>query len=330
MTRLGVAGLGLIGARHAAAVAAHRRAELAAVIDPDAGRRAAFDAPGFADIGEIDVALDGIVLATPSGLHADHADAALARGWPCLVEKPIASDRAGASRIVAASKSSGLPVLTGHHRRYHGSVRLLRDLIGRGGIGRPVAATALWAMKKPADYFQVPWRSGSDGSPVRINMVHEIDLLRFVLGEVAEVTALGAQPLRRAGRVENGAIGLRFENGCTAALVFADTALSPWGFEAGTGENPNIGATGQDCLWIAGTEGSVSFPSLTQWGGSEDWGQAVTPRANSAPATDALAAQLDHFIAVIDGREAPLIDPEDAARSLDVVLAVEEALEGRV
>ncbi len=327
LTRLAVAGLGLVGARHAAAVLAHPSARLAATVDPMAERRAAFDAPGFADIAEIDVALDGIILATPSALHADHAEAALARGWPCLVEKPIASDSAGADRIVAASAAAGLPVLTGHHRRYHGSVRALRDMIGAGAIGRPVAATAIWAMKKPDPYFQVPWRAGPDGSPVRINMVHEVDLLRFLLGEVEAVAALGAQPVRRAGRVESGAIALRFQNGCTASLVFADTGLSPWGFEAGTGENPNIGTTGQDYLFIAGTGGAVSFPSLTVWGGAADWGQAVAPTTHRVEVTDALAGQLDHFLDVIAGREAPLIDAVDARHTLDVILRIEAALE---
>jgi len=53
-----------------------------------------------------------------------------------------------------------------------------------------------------------------------------------------------------------------------------DTAPSPWGFEAATGENPNIGTTNQDMMWITGTQGGISFPSLTQWSGV-DWGQAV-------------------------------------------------------
>lgn len=327
MKRLAVAGLGLIGERHARAVQAHSGAKLACVIEPDPERRAMFDVAGFEGLDAVDITVDGIILATPSGLHALHAETALRRGWPCLLEKPIASDREGAARIVAASKTAGLPVLTGHHRRYHGSVARLRQLLGEGVIGCPVAATALWAMKKPDAYFNVPWRAGPDGSPVRINMVHEIDLLRFLLGEVAAVTALGAQPMRRAGRVENGVIGLRFQNGCVASLVFADTGLSPWGFEAATGENPNIGATGQDCLFIAGTHGAVSFPSLTVWGGAEDWREAVRPASHKVDDTDALHRQLDHFLDVIRGRAKPLIDAEDAARTLEVVLKIEAELE---
>lgn len=322
MKRLLVAGLGLIGTRHARAVQLHRDAELACVVEPDAALRAGYDVPGFASLEDVDVAVDGAILATPSALHADHAEIALSRGWPCMVEKPLAADLPQANRIVAASARTGLPVLTGHHRRYHASVQRLRQIVSGDGIGRPVVATAIWAMKKPDRYFAGNWRQGVDGSPVMINMVHEIDLLRFVIGEVVEVSAMGGQPVRGAGRVESGAFSLRFESGAIATVAFADTAPSPWGFEAGTYENPNIGGTGQDYLWVAGTTGAVSFPSLTVWSGARDWSQAAQPHHQQVAKTNALYAQIGHFLEVLGG-SAPLIDAVDAKRTLEVTLKVD-------
>lgn len=322
MKRLLVAGLGLIGSRHARAVLDHPGAELAGVVEPRAELRAHYDVPGFAQLEDVDVPADGAILATPSNLHADHAETALARGWACLVEKPLAADLAQADRIVAASARAGLPVLTGHHRRYHGCVRRLRQIVRAGNIGAPVLASAIWAVKKPDAYFQGNWRQGRDGSPVMINMVHDIDLLRFVIGEVAEVSAMGGQPVRGAGRVESGAISMRFDNGAIASIAFADTLPSPWGFEAATGENPNIGTTGQDCLWIAGTKGGVAFPSLTVWGGAEDWSQAAAPTLVKTEPTQALTAQLDHFLDVLNGAQ-PVIDAADARRTLELTLQAE-------
>ncbi|MCG6902147.1 MAG: Gfo/Idh/MocA family oxidoreductase [Rhodobacter sp.] len=323
MKRLLVAGLGLIGARHARAILDHPGAELACVVEPDAALRAAFDVPGFAALDEVDLPVDGAVLATPSNLHADHAEIALARGWPCLVEKPIEVDLAGADRIVAASAQAGLPVLTGHHRRYHASVRRLREIVRGGAIGAPVLANMIWAVRKQDAYFEGNWRAGAAGSPVMINMVHDIDLLRFVLGEVVQVTAMGAAHVRDAGRVESGVIALRFDNGAVGSIAFSDAAPSPWGFESGTRENPNIPGSGQDCLWIAGTRGSVSFPSLTVWSGAEDWRQAPVARPETVAQTDALTEQLSHFIDVLDGAQ-PLIDAADARRTLATTLEVEQ------
>lgn len=325
MKKIAVVGLGLIGSRHCGAILEHPDAELAAVVDPDATLRAGYDAPGFATIDDINLPLDGVILATPSALHADHACAALARGWPCIVEKPLASDLAGADRIVAAQLETGLAVLTGHHRRHHASVQALRDIVRGGAIGTPVMATCLWGMKKPDPYFDT-WRTGRDGSPVMINMVHDIDILRFVIGDVADVNAMGGDRLRGADRVESGVISLRFHNGAVGSIAFADTTPSPWGFEAATGENFNIAATGQDMLFIAGTKGGVSFPSLTLWGGAQDWSQAPVAQHQTAPETIALEAQLSHFLAVLDGAT-PLINAADARETLAVTLAAQEALE---
>ena len=119
---------------------------------------------------------------------------------------------------------------------------------------------------------------------------------------------------------------LRFDSGAIATISFADTAPSPWGFEAGMGENPNIGTTQQDMWWITGTKGGIAFPSLTKWGGAQDWSEPAqatpTPVATAIP----LDAQLDHFIDVIAGRAAPIIDIPDAAASLKVTRTLEDML----
>ncbi len=96
-----------------------------------------------------------------------------------------------------------------------------------------------------------------------INLVHDIDILRFVIGEITQTVALRGRSLRGSTRVESGAVALAFENGAVGTISFADTTPSPWGFEAGTGENPNIGTTKQDMMWITGTKGAISFPSMT-------------------------------------------------------------------
>jgi predicted dehydrogenase len=215
--------------------------------------------------------------------------------------------------------------LVGHHRRYHPAVDVLREVIDSGAIGDPVSSTLMWSVRKPDDYFGTLWRQ-SEGSPVMINLVHDIDLLRFVLGEITDICGFGADHQRAGGRVESGAVALRFASGACGTISFADTAPSPWGFEAATGENPNIATSGQDMWWITGTKGAVSFPSLTLWTGARDWSQA--PRADRLPAQSAvpLDAQLGHFIDVIDGRSAPVISLDDARHTLKTTRRIEALL----
>ncbi len=326
MIRLVVVGAGSIGARHIKAVQQNPDCELVAVVEPDAARAEGLSAPVVPGMENVKGPVDAAIIATPTPLRAEHVRAAAARNWAVLIEKPVAGTLAEADALIATIRQAGIPSLVGHHRRHHASVAALREIIQGGRIGQPVLASLIWAMKKPDAYFEANWRSGGAGSPVMINLVHDIDLLRHLFGEVTRVKALGANPIRQAQRVESGAVALGFANGVSATLAFADTTPSPWGFEAGTGENPNIGRSGQNMMWIAGTGGGVAYPSLHVWSGAADWSEAPGSERLGAPATDPLAAQLRHFVEVVEGRADPLIDAEDARATLAVALQIEEAL----
>ena len=326
MKRVLVIGAGLIGCRHIATVQAHPGCALAGVVDPDTGRRtAAPDIPQFQDLGDVDVPVDGVIIASPTGLHAKHGQEAAGRGWHMLIEKPVTETEAQADALSEVLQRAGVQALAGHHRRYHASVQRLKETIARGRIGTPVTSTLIWAVRKPNAYFQDSWRS-TGGSPVMINLIHDIDLLRFVLGEITDVTGFASQAQRGAGRVESGAVALQFASGACGTISFADTAPAPWGFESSTAENPNIGTTGQDMWWITGTKGAISFPSLTLWTGAEDWSQAPQAVLLAVPETKPLEAQLDHFLAVMEGSEQPIIDIVDARLSLAMARRIELSL----
>lgn len=323
MKRILVVGGGLIGIRHVHAVQAHPECTLVGLADPD--MTIDIDVPRFATMDDVDQPVDGVIIATPTHLHAKHGAQAAARGWDMLIEKPVAGTLADARTLQESLKGTGVRSLVGHHRRYHASVQQLRSVIAEGAIGQVVNTTLIWAMRKPDAYFDGNWRTAG-GSPVMINLVHDIDLMRFCIGEISQTAALCGAPRRDTNRIESGAIAVAFENGATGTISFADTAPSPWGFEAGTGENPNIGTTAQDMMWITGTTGAISFPSMTLWRGT-DWGTAAHTVPMNLAQSDAppLDAQLSHFVDVMNGA-APLIDVGDATRTL----AIAEDIEGQM
>ncbi|WP_298261153.1 Gfo/Idh/MocA family oxidoreductase [uncultured Litoreibacter sp.] len=321
--KLLIAGIGLIGARHLQHALQIPQIDVVGVIDPQLTQA---EVAHFASIDAVDVEADAIVIATPSHLHAEHAEAAAARGWHMLIEKPVAHSLEAADRIIAATQRAGVHTLVGHHRRHHAAVTKVKALLQEGRIGAPVLASMIWAMKKPDDYFDVPWRAGPDGSPVMINLVHEVDLLRFLFGDAVAVQGIGTNAHRGAARVESGVALLQFENGVTASIGFSDATASPYGFEAGTGENPNIATTGEDYLRICGTNGALGFPSLTLWGGAADWSE--TPMVTTpAPVSNVpLVAQLNHFCDVCNGRALPLISALEGRKTLETTLAIEAAV----
>lgn len=320
MTRLLVAGAGLIGARHIAHIRAHPDLTLAGVVDPVA------EEADFKKVEDVIVEADGIVIATPTQTHRAVLDHASGRGWHALVEKPLATELAEIDEMIATAENGGIALLVGHHRRFHPRVQALKRIIDNSEIGQPVLASVLWSVKKPDSYFDVNWRSGVDGAPVRMNVSHEVDLLRFLFGEVATIAGAGSNAIRRARRIESGGAVLGFRSGLVATIAFADTAPSVWGFEHATGENPNIAATGQDSLMISGTEGAVSFPSLRVWTGAADWSQAPAMRVAEAGEGVPLVRQLEHFADVIAGRAAPLNDGESGRETHRITLEIERAV----
>jgi predicted dehydrogenase len=324
--RILVLGGGLIGARHLKAVSAHPACDLVGLVDPNPDCASDPAIRRYRDLSEVDRPVDGVIIATPTHLHAVQGVYAAGRGWHMLIEKPVAGDLAGAEALGDAVARADVGSLVGHHRRYHLTIRRLRKLITEGALGEVVTVCLIWSMRKPDAYFEGNWRTAG-GSPVMINLVHDIDILRHVIGEISQVAALRGRDLRGAGRIESGAVALAFETGATGTISFADTCPSPWGFEAGTGENPNIGTTGQDMMWITGTRGSLSFPSLTLWSEASDWSEAARPERLVVveDGKTPLDRQLDHFIEVMGGA-APLIDVGDATRTLAVALEIETQL----
>ena len=243
-----------------------------------------------------------------------------------LIEKPVAATSHEAEALTALVKEAGLYCLVGHHRRYHPALQQLKSWVEAGTFGTMIGSSLLWAMRKPDDYFQGNWRA-KDGSPIMINTIHDIDAMRFVLGDIVDMAGVASNGVRRSERVETGAAIISFASGAKGTILISDAALSPWGFEAGIGENPNIGTTNQDMWWLIGTKGSVSFPSLTRWGGTQDWSQPAQATSFSAQMVTPLRAQLDHFIAVVAGAQKPLITIEDATASLKATWQLEQLLQ---
>ncbi|MEO0831081.1 MAG: Gfo/Idh/MocA family oxidoreductase, partial [Pseudomonadota bacterium] len=138
--RLLIAGLGQIGARHAAHAASMEGIELVGVIDPDQSLAQPGWGQWFPDLEAVDLAADGLLVATPNPLHPGLAEAAMERGLHVLVEKPLANTLEECDRIVAAAERTGKQVLVGHHRRHHATVAAMKAMLEGGAIGQTVSA----------------------------------------------------------------------------------------------------------------------------------------------------------------------------------------------
>ncbi len=328
--RIAVAGAGLIGRAHIDRIGAEPRATLAAIFDPSDAARALAESIGVPWHPTLDldaVRPDGVVIATPNALHAGQGLRAVTAGVPILMEKPIADTLAGAQALVHAAEAAGVPILVGHHRRHSPAAAAARALVQSGVLGRIVAVHGTCLFRKPASYFEGAgaWRAQTGGGLVLINLVHVLDDLRALCGEIATVQAMTGTHARGHATEDTAAILLRFESGALATLLASDAAVAPWSWEMTSGENAAYPQTDQNCYWVTGTAGSLAVPQMEWWRHEGDgWMTGLGAARLPVPDGDPLTRQMAHFCDVIAGA-APVLDGAGGLRTLAAALAVLEA-----
>lgn len=330
---IAVMGAGLIGRRHIEGVLAEPRTTLAAVIDPSPAARDEARANGFTWFASLAEALanrrpdgvpDGVIVATPNQLHVANAAEVIASGIPVLIEKPVADDAEAAAGLVDAAARAGVPILVGHHRRHNPIIKEAKRLIDSGRLGRIIAISGSFWVAKPDDYFNVQWRRQPGAGPTFINLIHDVDLFRYLLGEVESVHAMESSTARGHAVEDTAVVLLRFESGTLATLSASDAVPSPWSWERTSGENPGFPREDQFCYQIGGSEGALTIPDLTLWAnkGRPDWREPLQEERLAVTPADPLTLQLQHFCDVIEGIATPLVSGREGLATLRVIEAI--------
>lgn len=233
--RFGIIGCGAIAPTHAGAARRLGHA-VTAVADPIESRRVKLagevsatrvfnDARALCECDDVDV----VCVCTPSGMHADHAIAALSAGKHVIVEKPMDVSLEACDRLVAAADTSGLACAIISQHRFDAATLLARQLIESGEIGRLVLATAdvKW-FRTQAYYDEGDWRGTWrwDGGGALMNQgIHTVDVLQWLAGGVARVhgRVLIGSAHERIEVEDVAVLSLEFKNGAIGSLV-ASTA----------------------------------------------------------------------------------------------------------
>ena len=330
--RLLLIGAGVIGRTHIDRIGRDPHLALAGIAEPSAAGKALAEQLGVPWAASHLELLDrtqaqGAIVATPNASHVGMAIDCLERGVAALVEKPVADTVTEALALVQAQQRTGVPVLVGHHRRHNPINTRARSIVQDGRLGRVVTANVMCTVLKPDAYFDAAWRRQPGGGPVLINLIHEIDMLRFLCGEITEVQALSSNAVRGFAVEDTAAAVLRFASGALGTVVLSDAAASPWCWDFCAAEQDQYPRQDVQSHFIAGTHGSLSLPDLALWNyrGERSWHAEMTLEKTFVHKADAYSRQLQHFAAVIEGREAPLCSAVDGLRTLQATLAVAEA-----
>jgi predicted dehydrogenase len=333
--RIAVAGAGLIGHAHIKRAVDNNSIELSAIVDPGPVGPELAATHGVAlyrSLGELFAAdkPDGVILATPNQLHVEGALACITAGIPVLVEKPIGDSVEGAEKIVAAGQLAGVPVLTGHHRQHSPIMAKAREIIGSGRLGTIVGVVGTALFYKPDLYFDDNggWRRKPGGGPMMLNLIHEVNQLESLIGDITSVQAVSSNATRGFPVEDTAAMVFQFANGELGTFLLSDTAASARPWELTSQENKEYPTYGdEDSFHITGTKGSLSVPTMRVklYDGTPSWWEPFTESTESVDRTDPLSNQIAHFAAVIRGQEDPIVSGEAGLKSLRVVNAIREA-----
>lgn len=317
--RLGLVGLGSMGRNHVRVISEHPATTLVAVADPDATAVAeaigTSGASGWADPFAMlaEAPLDAVVIAAPTTFHGPLAHAAIARGLPVLVEKPLAATHADALAIVAAGRAAGVPVQVGHVERYNPAVLKLGELLAERWLTTIFAIVSRRAGPFPARIRDVG---------VTIDLAtHDADMLSWVAGErPLRVYAELAQ--RKHASHEDLLFGLlHFPSGASGMLDVN------WLTPAKRRQLSVIGEEGMfelDYLTQRLTFTTSDLAHLQLIGGYAPTfaGDVVDIEVEIR---EPLVAQLDAFVRTVTTGARPYVDGEDGAWAVRIATALLEA-----
>jgi UDP-N-acetyl-2-amino-2-deoxyglucuronate dehydrogenase len=226
--RFALVGCGRIAQNHFEALAKHKeRASLVAVcdVDPEALAQAAKQT-GAKPCERYEGLLaeakpDVVVLATPSGLHAEQAILAAQAGRHVMTEKPMATRWLDAKRMVAACDAAGVRLFVVKQNRRNATLQLVKRAVEKNRFGRifMVNINVFWS--RPQSYYDsAKWRGTweFDGGAFMNQASHYVDLLDWLIGPVESVQAYTATLARNIEVEDTGAMAIRWRSGALGSM----------------------------------------------------------------------------------------------------------------
>jgi len=251
LVKFGIIGCGAIAQRYMDVFENLKLAKVIAVADIDFNKTAAWSkkikCQAFADYRHLleNKNIDVIIIATPSGLHAQIAIEALHAGKHVVVEKPMAMTLEQADAMIEAAKRANLILSTMLNKRYLPACVLLKRIVEQGVLGRLLSGSVSLYWYRPQEYYdESGWRGtiSMDGGVLMNQAIHHIDLLLWYMGNVKKVHAY------RATLGHN----IEAEDTAVAILEFEDNALGT--INASTCSYPK---NMEETLTIIGEKGSI-------------------------------------------------------------------------
>ena len=327
--RFALVGCGRISANHFDALDRHKeRAELVGVCDIDAEALARAEArtgaPGFRSLEAMlaGTNADIVILATPSGLHADQAIQVAGAGRHVMTEKPMATSWRDGTRMVHACDQAGVHLFVVKQNRRNATLQLVKRAVERKRFGRiyMVAINVFWT-RPQAYYDSATWRGTweCDGGAFMNQASHYVDLLDWLIGPVESVQAYTATLARDIQVEDTGVVSIRWRTGALGSMNV--TMLTyPKNLE---GSLTVLGERGT--AKIGGT--AVNRVEHWTFADYDDDDKLVEAASTNPPSVYGFGheAYYRNVVAVLRGEAPPETDGRAGRKSLELILGIYES-----
>ncbi|GAB3916766.1 Gfo/Idh/MocA family oxidoreductase [Mucilaginibacter boryungensis] len=331
-----IVGTGAIAGIHATAIAAIEHANLIGVYNRSENKAKAFAAQyncaAYHSLDELLQVknLDIVCICTPSGAHLEPALKVIEAGKHCLIEKPIEVTLEKTDKLINAAKAKGVLLAVVYPTRFYDVSKAVKKAIEANRFGNMVLGSAYvkWS-RTEAYYASAEWRGTweLDGGGALMNQaIHSVDMLQWCMGPIESVQAFTANTRHKNIEVEDTAV---------AVLKFSSGALGT--IECTTAAYPGI----LKRLEIMGTTGTITLEDndVVKWHFESEADedkyireQFSTNGSAKGGASDPLSIsylghqrQMEDMIHAINTGSKPLIDGEEARKSVKIVLAIYES-----
>lgn len=316
--RIGLAGVGRIGAFHAETLRDLPDVDEVVVADLDAAAaQAVAERLGVSSAASpaelLDEGVDGFVIATATPGHAPMLRLGLEAGVPTFCEKPVAATLDETMDLAKLVSQTSTPVHVGFQRRFDRGYQRAQQAVAAGELGFLHSIRAQTHDQAPPHASYIP----TSGGLFRDCSIHDFDIIRFITGrEVASVYATGANKgagfFAEAGDVDTAAAVLTLDDGTLVSL--SATRYNGAGHDVRMevmGSEGTLGVGYDDSLAVTSAEPGATYPS-----GPRHWSfmERFLP---------AYRAELTAFAAVARGALAPPCTVDDALQAFRVAEACE-------
>jgi len=333
---IGIVGCGMIANFHAKAIADTEGAKLVACVDRNPDLASAFgEKQGCRPHSTLESMLadpdvQAVSICTPSGVHLDPAVAAAEAGKHVIVEKPLEITTERCDQIISACEKAGVRLTVTFQSRFHESSKLMKKAVEADRFGKITMGDAYVKWYRSQEYYDSgAWRGtwALDGGGALMNQaIHSVDLLVWLMGPVAEISAMTATMTHERIEVEDVAVAnLKFNSGALG-VIEATTTSYPGALKR---------------IEISGSHGSAVLEEedLKDWQFAEETDEDEQIRLEMTGQTDSGGGAADpsainhhghtmvfeEFISSIIEDRPSLVDGHEGRRSVEVIQAIYES-----